>query len=381
MLKGHVFKNQTFGNQIFALFMNTFLGGHNGIINGYKNSMQVTYSGSSVTVASGALCIQGRFLEEDSSKTLEAGTNTLYCKLVLTIDLDKVNTDTDFNQGYYEILVDSADYPTLTQDDIVNTNSGVYQYELARFKTGLSGISDFSDRRSFLDFDSIYEELEQQTTLATKTELSNLDTTLRALIATKANTSTVNNNLAGKMDKTGGTFTGNVVARRISPSTDRTYDLGSVGALWRSIFVMQLILPYTSFYESNTTSIAGVYSSLSIRNVDNVNTFMPISASAFNVSSSKRYKENIRKMTEEEANKILDVDVKIFDYIEKGNGTDVAGVIAEEIYKILPNVVTLANVNGENVPDSVDYSKFVPYLLKEVQMLRNEVNELKGNKQ
>ena len=162
MLKGHVFQNQTFGNQIFALFVNTFLAGQNGVINGYKNSMGLTTSGSSVTVASGALCVQGRFLEEDSTTTIDAGTTPAYCKLVLTINLDRENTSSSFLQGYYEILTGSGDYPSLTQNNIIENNEGKYQYELARFRTGLSGITDFVDKRSFLDFDSIYEEIRQE---------------------------------------------------------------------------------------------------------------------------------------------------------------------------------------------------------------------------
>ena len=378
MLKGHVFSNQTFSNHIFALFMNTFLAGHNGIINGYKNSMNVTYSGSSVTVASGALCVQGRFLEEDSSRTIDAGTNTLYCKLVLTINLTRENTSSTFNQGYYEILTSASGYPNLTQNNIVNTGTGVYQYELARFRTGLSGITDFVDKRTFLDFNSIYEELEQQSTLATKSEVEELDTTLRGIIATKADTSTVNSNLAGKLDKTGGTLTGALASRKISPSADKTYDLGSAGALWRYLYVMQLILPNSAVFAAGSSSIFGVLEQLSIRSNSDLNVMRPISASAFNVNSSRRYKENITEMTEEEANKILDVDVKMFDYKKRENGTNVAGVIAEEVYNILPNVVTLAKVNENEMPDSVDYSKFVPYLIKEIQMLKNEVDELKG---
>lgn len=378
MLKGHVFSNQTFSNNIFALFMNTFLAGHNGIINGYKNSMNVTYSGSSVTVASGALCVQGRFLEEDSSRTIDAGTNTLYCKLVLTINLTRENTSSTFNQGYYEILTSASGYPNLTQNNIVNTGTGVYQYELARFRTGLSGITDFVDKRTFLDFNSIYEELEQQSTLATKSEVEELDTTLRGIIATKADTSTVNSNLAGKLDKTGGTLTGALASRKISPSADKTYDLGSAGALWRYLYVMQLILPNSTVFAAGSSSIFGVLEQLSIRSNSDLNVMRPISASAFNVNSSRRYKENITEMTEEEANKILDVDVKMFDYKKRENGTNVAGVIAEEVYNILPNVVTLANVDGNEMPDSVDYSKFVPYLIKEIQMLKKEVDELKG---
>lgn len=160
MLKGHVFINQTFGNHIFALFMNTFLAGHNGVINGYKNSMNLTTSGSQVTISSGALCVQGRFLEEDTSTTLDAGTNDAYCKLVLTVNLDRENTISNFAQGYYEILKGVSAYPTLTQNDIVNSNSGIYQYELASFRTGLRGITDFVDKRTFLSSSTIYEDFE-----------------------------------------------------------------------------------------------------------------------------------------------------------------------------------------------------------------------------
>ena len=174
MLKGHVFKDQIFENQIFALFINTFLDGHNGIVNNYKNSMEISYSGSNLTINSGAICIQGRFLEEDTNTTLDAGTNTLFCKLILEIDLDKENTELEFNQAYYKILTSESDYPNLTQDEIVDTNSGVYQYELAKFKTGLSGITNFVDLRTFIDFESIYTELENQSTLATKRELLEL---------------------------------------------------------------------------------------------------------------------------------------------------------------------------------------------------------------
>ncbi len=161
MLKGDVFANQIFENQIFALFQNTFLGGTNGICDGYKNSMEVTYSGSDLTIDSGAICIQGRFLEEDTSSTITASTDNTFCKLIIEIDLDKVNTDEEFKQGYYKIIKGVSDYPALTQTDIVNNVSGVYQYDLARFKAGASGITDFADMRTFLDFNSLYAEIEQ----------------------------------------------------------------------------------------------------------------------------------------------------------------------------------------------------------------------------
>lgn len=160
MLKGHVFSRQLFGNPIFALFINTFLNGKNGISDNYKNGMALSYSGSTVTIQSGAVCIQGRFLEEDTSTPISAGTDNAYCKLVIEIDLDKQNEVDDFQQGAYKIIKGANSYPNLTQTNIVKNNAGVYQYELARFKTNANGISDFQDMRTFLDFDSIYDDIE-----------------------------------------------------------------------------------------------------------------------------------------------------------------------------------------------------------------------------
>lgn len=160
MLKGHVFSRQLFGNPIFALFINTFLNGKNGISDNYKNGMALSYSGSTVTIQSGAVCIQGRFLEEDTSTPISAGTDNAYCKLVIEIDLDKQNEVDDFQQGTYKIIKGANSYPNLTQTNIVKNNAGVYQYELARFKTNANGIIDFQDMRTFLDFNSIYTEIQ-----------------------------------------------------------------------------------------------------------------------------------------------------------------------------------------------------------------------------
>lgn len=162
MLKGFVFSKQLFENPIFALFINTFLNGVNGVSNNYLNGMQPTASGSTITINSGAVCIQGRFLGEDSSTTISAGTNNAYCKLVIEIDLDKTNTEDDFQQGAYKIITSATGYPNLTQTNIVKNVSGIYQYELARFRTTTNGITDFQDMRTFLDFTSIYNQMTEE---------------------------------------------------------------------------------------------------------------------------------------------------------------------------------------------------------------------------
>lgn len=209
MLKGHVFSKQIFGNPIFALFINTFLNGRNGISNNYKNGMQVTYSGSNVTVDSGAVCIQGRFLEEDTGSTVPVGTDTAYCKLVIEINLDLQNTESQFNQAVYKVVKSASGYPTLTQTNIVKNNAGIYQYELARFRTNSSGISEFQDMRTFLDFDSIYDAIEteyQAVLQQLQEELESIENQSNVLLKTGGTVS-------GKIEVgTGGDISGNISA-------------------------------------------------------------------------------------------------------------------------------------------------------------------------
>ena len=209
MLKGHVFSKQIFGNPMFALFINTFLNGRNGVSNNYKNGMQVTYSGSNLTIDSGAVCIQGRFLEEDTGSTVPAGTDTAYCKLVIEINLDLQNTESQFNQGIYKVVKSASSYPNLTQTNIVKNNAGIYQYELARFRTNSSGITEFQDTRTFLDFDSIYDAMEAEygeVLQQLKDQLESVKDQSDVLLKTGGTVS-------GKIEiGTGGDITGNISA-------------------------------------------------------------------------------------------------------------------------------------------------------------------------
>ena len=162
MLKGHVFKEQVFGNHIFALFINTFIGEKNGIIKKYKNGMSVTYNNGTLTIQSGVACIQGRFLEEDTSTDIVAGNDNAYCKLIIEINLDNTNTEEQLTQASYKVLKSTSSYPILTQTDIADNNAGIYQFELARFRTSSNGITDFKDTRSYLDFESIYAAMQEE---------------------------------------------------------------------------------------------------------------------------------------------------------------------------------------------------------------------------
>ena len=110
-------------------------------------------------------------------------------------------------------------------------------------------------------------------------------------------------------------------------------------------------------------------------------------------SSSIKTKKNIDDLTEEEAKKLLNVNVKSFDYKEQFiNSNDIKrdkyyGVIAEDVIEQIPYVVNIPKDYSEETFDesrgleqsliTVDYDKFVPYLIKMVQIQQKEIDELK----
>jgi len=155
MLKGHVFKEQIFESQVFAYFVDTFLNKQCGI-GDYGSNMEIVYSGNNVTIQDGLACIRGRFIEEDTQTTIDVGSDNNFCKLVIEINLDKENTEEVLMQASYKVIKNDNSYPDLIQTDIVKNNAGIYQYELVRFKTGVNGITDFQDMRTFIDLNSIF---------------------------------------------------------------------------------------------------------------------------------------------------------------------------------------------------------------------------------
>ena len=98
-------------------------------------------------------------------------------------------------------------------------------------------------------------------------------------------------------------------------------------------------------------------------------------------SSSKRYKDHVKDMAIEEAEKILEVPVVWFKYKEGYlnatdwlNGKELPGFYAEDIYNIFPQATQL-NENGE--PEDWNYRVLIPAMLKLIQELYKE-KEQKG---
>jgi hypothetical protein len=89
-------------------------------------------------------------------------------------------------------------------------------------------------------------------------------------------------------------------------------------------------------------------------------------------SSSLRYKENVETI-KYGLDKVL--QMRGVTYNKKDNGVKEIGVIAEEIYDVLPEVV-LKNEEGEI--DSVSYGRIVGVLIEAIKDLKKEIEELKS---
>ena len=98
----------------------------------------------------------------------------------------------------------------------------------------------------------------------------------------------------------------------------------------------------------------------------------PITASGFNTASSIKYKKNIENMSDECAKKILKLRPVSYDYI-KGD-TDCLGLIAEEVAEVQEYAVYR---NPDKEIEGLDYSKFVPQLIRMVQLQQEEIDWLK----
>ena len=157
MLKGLVFNLQTFTSEAFALFIDKFLNGRSGVAQG----CELSNTNNSATIADGYFVIRGRFLQVISGVTISNITTNGFYSLVCEIDLSQNNTADQFNQAEIKVILGVSDYPTLTQQDITGRGT-IYQYEFARFKVESGTITNFVDKRTFVDFKSIYDQIETE---------------------------------------------------------------------------------------------------------------------------------------------------------------------------------------------------------------------------
>ena len=89
-------------------------------------------------------------------------------------------------------------------------------------------------------------------------------------------------------------------------------------------------------------------------------------------TSSIRIKENINPITDA-LEKVLSMNGYTYDRID-GTAKQRAGLIAEEINEIIPNVV---QKDAEGLPYGIQYTNIIAYLVEAIKELKTEINDLK----
>jgi hypothetical protein len=97
-------------------------------------------------------------------------------------------------------------------------------------------------------------------------------------------------------------------------------------------------------------------------------------------TSSRKVKDNIKPI--EDSAKILDLQAVSFDFKDKDKGTNKRGFIAEDVEKVLPNLVT---PEDEERPASINYVEMIPYLQdvikkqeERIKVLEEKITKLGG---
>lgn len=98
-------------------------------------------------------------------------------------------------------------------------------------------------------------------------------------------------------------------------------------------------------------------------------------ATTISETSSITLKENINPISNA-LDSVLSLNGVTYDR-KDGIYKNEAGLIAEDVFKILPNLVTL---NKEGNPDGINYTKLTAYLIEAVKQLKTEIDILKSGK-
>ena len=88
-------------------------------------------------------------------------------------------------------------------------------------------------------------------------------------------------------------------------------------------------------------------------------------------TSSRKVKKNIKPI--EDSEKILDLQAVSFDYKDEEQGKDRRGFIAEDVEKVLPNLVTEAT---DTIPATLNYLEMIPYLQDVIKKQEKRISGL-----
>ncbi len=86
--------------------------------------------------------------------------------------------------------------------------------------------------------------------------------------------------------------------------------------------------------------------------------------------SARKFKENITPISEEDGDKVLELEPVEFDY--KDTGKHSSGLIADDVEQYYPDLIYY---NGNEVT-GLNYVGLIPYMLKKIQMQQKNLDEL-----
>jgi hypothetical protein len=103
--------------------------------------------------------------------------------------------------------------------------------------------------------------------------------------------------------------------------------------------------------------------------------YNPSNGAIYYQTSSLRYKSNV---TDIELNTSNIYNLRPVSFDDDATGERTYGLIAEETYEQIPELVNLADVNGEQLPDNIPYSMLSVLLLEEMKKLKVELDAVKA---
>ena len=132
----------------------------------------------------------------------------------------------------------------------------------------------------------------------------------------------------------------------------------------------------TTLYPAMSTSNTGNFTAAKINaNFTFNGATNTLTVTALTESSSITLKENVSPLTNA-LDSILQLCGVSYDRRD-GSRKNEVGLIAEEVNKIIPNLVT-KSASGD--PEGIQYTKLTAYLVEAIKSLKAEIDELKGNK-
>lgn len=111
---------------------------------GKISGCEITCSGSTATIGTGAFLISGGQVSITASESITVSQTSGYARLVAVIDLTGTATRTEWDQFSWRVDYAETDsgFEDLTQENINTGGGSVYELEFAVFALGSSGITD-----------------------------------------------------------------------------------------------------------------------------------------------------------------------------------------------------------------------------------------------